>query len=276
MSATSNVIGNAKLHRVVEDQKELEKQFERILQDPDREKEQVPKLIRAVLDVLDLNASGLAARLSVSPATVARWFAGTTPHIREIRAMQELVKAHFAENRRIIGVSFFGRTVGIWRFDEFFERAASAKRVFVLKNWMGFQAGMNPRIKNSLKNLFANNQSLQICYAFLKGSEAATTFKNFHTEVAREFPDNIKWAELSDTERPMQMLGDVFASPFIIEYGDERIDVLLEVSVKVLESLDENDLSGFTTMFVELPEIQKHRLWAEWKEVLLKVPWFGE
>lgn len=274
MSTTTNGIGNAKLRRVVkkEEFQELERKFERILQDLDGEKEQVPALVRAVLEVLDLNSSGLAARLSVSPATVARWLAGTTPHIREIRAMLDLVKNHIAGSGRISGVSFFGRTIGIWRFDEFFERAVSAKRVYVLKNWMGFQAGMHPRIKNALKNLFANNQHLQICYAFLKGSEAATTFRNFHADIAGEFPANIKSAELALTELPMQMLGEVFASPFIIEYADERIDVLLEMPVKVLESFDENDLSGFTTIFVELPDLQKHRLWAEWKGVLTGVP----
>jgi hypothetical protein len=271
MSTTSNEHGKHGSQRHAgADRKlrELEKEFESIMQNPEQGK--VPALVRSVLEILNLNASGLATRLSVSPATVARWAGGTTPHVREIRAMQELVRARFAEPHQIVGVSFFGRTIGIWRFDEFFERAVSAKRVFVLKNWMGFQAGMNPRIKGALKALFAQNKHLQICYAFLKASEAATTFRNFHTEVAREFPENIKWAELTSAERPMQMLGDVFASPFILEYPDERIDVLLEMPVRVLEPMDENDLSGFTTILAELPDLQKHRLWAEWKEELFE------
>ncbi len=182
--------------------------------------------------------------------------------------MQELAREHLGGIRPGGGVSFYGRIVGVWQFDEFFERALRANTVYVLKNWMGFQAGMNPRIKDSLKHLFVRNRTIQICYAFPTTSEAATTFRNFRSEILDEFPSNVKWIELPGTATAIRMLGGLFASPFIIEYPDEKIDVLLEVPVKALATSDANDLSGFTTMFIEMPDIYKHRFWAEWKPVL--------
>jgi DNA-binding transcriptional regulator YiaG len=72
-----------------------EEQFEAIHANPTTQS--IQKLIPEVLDVLGLNPSQLAVRLNVSPATVARWIAGPTiPHLREIRAMRELVRSHFA------------------------------------------------------------------------------------------------------------------------------------------------------------------------------------
>jgi GNAT superfamily N-acetyltransferase len=248
---------------------QLQEKFEGVLTNPTNS-DKVRTLVRAVLEALNLNASQCAVRLNVSPATVARWLAGPTiPHVREIRALEELVRAHFAPVGQT-GVDFFGRALGIWRFDEFFIRALRAKRVYVLKNWMGFQAGMNSRMKDSLKNVFSENRDLRVCYAYLKGSEAATTFKNFYSEVAQEFPSNVMWSELLSSAKPIQMLGDVFASPFIMEYFDGRIDVLLEVPVRVLQSSDDNDLSGFTTILIELPDAHKHRLWEEWKIALAR------
>lgn len=247
---------------------EFEEEFESILSEPTTEA--MKRLTPRVLDVLRVNSSQLAAQLGVSPATVARWRTGKVAHKREIRAMQELVRAHFGAGKTVSGVDFHERMLGIWPFDEFFERATRARRVYVLKNWMGFQAGMNSRIKGALKKLFIDNEGLKICYAFLKGSEAAATFRNFCGEVKLEFPENIEWSELSGEDKPMRMLGDVFASPFIVEYLDDRIDVLLEVPVRVLSSKDANDLSGFTTVFIELPDLQKHRLWSEWKAVLTR------
>lgn len=245
---------------------EVERKFEEVMADANEKN--VPPLIRAVLEILQINASGLAVRLDVSPATVARWLSGTVPHIRQIREMRELIREKFAQTGQSGGVVFSGRTLGIWPFDEFFARAVHARRVYVLKNWMGFQAGMNPRIKTALKDLFSRNKDLQICYAYLQGSEAATTFKNFKAEVVHDFPHNVQSRELGHAAEPMKMLGDVFASPFILEYQDERIDVLLEVPVRVLATVDVNDLAGFATLFIELPDMQKHKLWAEWKPVL--------
>jgi hypothetical protein len=69
----------------------------------------------------------------------------------------------------------------------------------------------------------------------------------------------------------MRLLGGVFASPFIIEQRDGRVDILLQVPVKVIKSLDEFDLAGFTTLFLELSDTHKHRLWMQWRPLLEKI-----
>ncbi len=261
----------ATTHRMSEQMgsQELRGKFEEVLSQPT--KENAGALVGAVLEALELTASELATQLHVSPATVARWISKTsTPHSREIRTMQKFVKAKFAALDESGGIVFQDRTLGIWPFGEFFDRALSAKRVYVLKNQMGFHAGMSSNIKLSLKELLRHNRELQICYVYLKGSEAATTFKNFYKEIEDEFPSNVKSSELPNTARPMQMLGDVFASPFILEYVDDRIDVLIEVPVKVLATDDRNDLSGYTSVFIELPDAHKHQLWGEWKAELAR------
>ncbi len=236
-------------------------------------KEGVDTLVKDALGVLAMTGAELAAELDVSPATVARWLSGTTPHPREIRRMHELVRQHFSQSSEAEGVLFQNRTLGIWGFDVFFQRAHGARRVYCLKNLMGYQAGINYAVQDQLKQLFADNPDLQICYSFLKDSEAAATFKNFRAEIAREFAPNIKWKELPAGHKLMQMLGEVFASPFIIEYPDERVEVLLEVPLKVLRTSDPLDRSGFTTVFIELPDTHKYRMWAKWREELARVEW---
>src|SRR5579883_2172397 len=201
-------------------------------------KEGTETLVKDALSALKLTAAELAAELDVSPATVGRWLSGTTPHPRELRRMHELVRQRFSRPTEPEGVMFQNRALGIWGFDVFFKRAHGAKRVYCLKNLMGYQAGINYAVQDQLKQLFADNPDLQICYSFLKDSEAAATFKNFRAEIAREFAPNVKWKELPADHKLMQMLGEVFASPFIIEYPDDRVEVLLEVPLKVLRTSD--------------------------------------
>ncbi|MGA7291314.1 MAG: GNAT family N-acetyltransferase, partial [Terriglobales bacterium] len=142
-----------------------------------------------------------------------------------------------------------------------------------LKNLLGFQAGTNPLIKQQVKDLFTANSELRICYGYPRDSEAAMTFLNFRKELAGEWPRNIFWKDLQGDHEIMQLLGGVFASPFIIEQQDGRVDILLEVPVKVIRAVDEFDLAGHTSLFLELSDTHKHRMWLQWRPLLEKIEW---
>ena len=235
-----------------------------------------PELIQKAMETLDLKPSQLASALEVSAASVSRWTkldGGSAPHPRHLRAMQEMVRLRMNQLSEPQGIDFHRRKIGILSFEVFFKRAREARTVYVCKNLVGFQAGSNPAIKQQLKDLFAVNKELRICYGYPRDSEAAMTFLNFRKELAGEWPRNIFWREMEHDDELMQFLGSVFASPFIIEYGDGRVDVLLEVPVKVMQALDEFDLAGYTSLFLELSDTHKHRLWVQWRPALEKIEW---
>jgi len=171
------------------------------------------------------------------------------------------------------GFEFHGRTVGIWSLDTFFSRAKEAKTVYVLKNLLGFQPGTNPLVKQQLNDLFTVNSELRICHGYLRESEAAMTFLNIRKDIAGEWPRNIFWKELETDSEIMQRLGSVFASPFFIEQHDGRVDILLQIPVRVIRPLDEFDMAGYTTLYVELSDTHKHKMWVEWRPLLEKVEW---
>jgi Acetyltransferase (GNAT) family len=246
--------------------------FETVLASPSTNG--VGDLIVNTMRLLELKPSQLANTLEVSPASVSRWSSGVNPpHPRHLRSMQEMVRLRVLQQSEPEGFEFHGRKVGIWSFDTFFNRAREAKCVYVLKNLLGFQAGTNPIIKRQLKELFAKNSALRVCYGYPRDSEAAMTFLNFRKELAREWPRNIFWKELAADHEVMQLLGSVFASPFIIEQPDGRVDMLLEVPVRVVRTLDEFDLAGHTSLFLELSDTHKHRMWCQWRPALEKIEW---
>jgi GNAT superfamily N-acetyltransferase/transcriptional regulator with XRE-family HTH domain len=231
-------------------------------------------VVSSVLKLLDMNSSQLAVALEVSSASVSRWANGqAVPHARQLRSIQELVRLKIQQLSEPDGLDFHGRKVAILSLDSFFRKAREAKNVYVLKNFLGFQAGINPAVKHQLRNLFAANNDLKICYGYPKDSEAAMTFLSFKQEVGSEWPMNIYWKEVEHDDKLMHLLGSVFSSPFIIEHRDGRIDVLLEVPVKLVRGLDEYDLSGYMSLFVELSDSHKHRLWSLWKPALEAIAW---
>jgi len=251
---------------------DLLKSFETMLASPGTNG--IGDLILNTMKVLELKPSQLASALEVSPASVSRWSSGVNPpHQRHLRAMQEMVKLRVLQRSEPEGFEFHGRKIGIWSFDTFFSRAREAKTVYVLKNLLGFQAGTNPVIKQQLKELFTKNSDLRVCYGYPRDSEAAMTFLNFRKELAGEWPRNIFWKELAADHEVMRLLGNVFASPFIIEQPDGRVDMLLEVPVKVVRTLDEFDLAGHTSLFLELSDTHKHRMWLQWRPALEKIEW---
>jgi predicted GNAT family N-acyltransferase len=72
----------------------------------------------------------------------------------------------------------------------------------------------------------------------------------------------------------MQLLGSIFASPFIIEYPDGRVDILLEVPAKVVRTLDDAlDIASHTSLFIELSDTHKHQMWLQWRRALDKIDW---
>ena len=231
-------------------------------------------LILGALQALNLKPTQLATALEVSPASVSRWVSGSSsPHQRHVRALQDMLRGrmlHFTEPH---GIDIHGRKIAISTFDAFFRRAKEAKIVYVFKNILGFQAGMNPSIKQQLKDLFTFNPDLKICYGFSKDSEAAMTFLNFRRELASDWPRNIHWKEVPIDDEIMNLLGSVFASPFIIEHHDGRVDVLLETPVKILRTLNEYDLATHTSIFVELADTHKHQMWMQWRGALEKIEW---
>jgi predicted GNAT family N-acyltransferase len=250
----------------------LLKNFEEVIASPSNNG--IGELILNAMQTLDLKPSQLANALEVSGASVSRWTSGgNAPHPRHLRALQEMVRLKMLQLSEPEGFEFHGRKVGIWSFDTFFRRAREARAVYVLKNLLGFQAGTNPLIKQQLKDLFTSNSELRICYGYPRDSEAAMTFLNFRKELAGEWPRNIFWKELPAEHEIMQMLGGVFASPFIIEQHDGRVDILLEVPVKVIRAVDEFDLAGYTSLFLELSDTHKHRMWLQWRPLLEKIEW---
>lgn len=236
--------------------------------------EGIGELILKVMQTLDLKPSQLAAALEVSAASVSRWTSGeNAPHSRHLRAVQELVRLRNLQLSEPEGFEFHGRKVGIWSLDTFFRLAREAKTVYVFKNLLGFQPGTNPLVKQQLKDLFAVNNELRICHGYLRDSEAAMTFLNIRKDLAVEWPRNIFWKELDTNSEIMQRVGGVFASPFIIEQHDGRVDIMLQIPVKVIRPLDEFDMAGHTTLFVELSDTHKHRMWVEWRPLLEKIEW---
>jgi hypothetical protein len=231
-------------------------------------------LVSNALRTLEMTPSQLAIALDVSPASISRWTNGqTVPHARLLRAMQELVRLKIQEHSEPNGIQLHGRNIGIFGLDSFFRRAREAKNVYVLKNLLPFQAGVNPAVKQQLRNLFAANNELRICYGYPKDSEAAMTFLSFKRDVGSEWPMNIYWKEVDCDHELMQSLGSIFASPFIIEQRDGAIDVLLEVPVRILRGLDDYDQSSYMSLFAELSDTHKYRLWSHWKPILEQIAW---
>jgi predicted GNAT family N-acyltransferase len=247
----------------------------------DRPEQEIPQgtesakdLVTNGLQVLGMSPSQLAIALDVSPASVSRWINGqATPHQRHLRNLQDLINSKKQEREEPEGLQFHGRNLGIFSLDSFFRRARQARVVYVLKNLLGFQAGINPAVKQQLRTLFAENPTLRICYVFANGSEAAMTFLGFKKEVGSEWPANIFWKEVETGHPLMNSLGTLVASPFILEQQSGSIDVLLEVPVKVLRGLDEFDLSGSMSLLTELSDSHKYRFWSHWKPVLETVKW---
>lgn len=139
---------------------------------------------------------------------------------------------------------------------------------------------MNPETRRSLKSLFEHNSGLRICYLYPKDSEAALTFQNFRKEVASDWPQNICWKEVETNPRiadpeheTLHLLGSVFASPFIIEQRDGSLEVLLEVPARLIRARDSYDVSGYTSIFIELSDTHKNQLWRLWKPSLEKINW---
>jgi DNA-binding transcriptional regulator YiaG len=232
------------------------------------------ELITNVMQTLDLKPSQLASALEVSAASISRWTSGeNTPHSRHLRALQELVRLKMLQFSEPEGFEFHGRKIGIWSLDTFFSRAREAKIIYVFKNLLGFQPGTNPLVKQQLKDLLTVNNELRICHGYLRDSEAAMTFLNIRKDLAGEWPRNIFWKELEIDSEVMQRLGGVFASPFIIEQRDGRVDILLQIPVKVIRPLDEYDMAGHSTLYVELSDTHKHRMWMEWRPLLEKIEW---
>jgi len=224
------------------------------------------KLLEEISKTLEFNDLQLAQALDVSAASIGRWKAGKLPPTKQLRAIQEWLGLQI-EQLSECGVDFKGRKVGIYSVDAFFERARAARRVYVIKNAIGFQAGLSQEVKTKLRHLFAANAQLTVCYGFPQGSEASMSFLNFKSDVVSEWPRNILWRETAPDDPLMRKLGNVMASPYFIEYADGRIDLLLEVPACVVKGLDNLDAS-FISLFVEIGESQKVRMWSEWKQLL--------
>jgi hypothetical protein len=190
--------------------------------------------------------------------------------LKAIVDTQELVKLRLSEPD---GVDLRGRKVGILGFDSLFRKAQGAKSLYVLKSLLGFQAGVNPAVKQQLRSLFAANPNLKIFYGFPRGSEAAMTFLGFKKEVGFEWPMNVYWKEIEDNHPLTSLLGTVFACPFFIEHEDGRVEVLLEVPVKVVCGIDQYDLAGYASLLVELSDTHMYRLWSIWKSALEGIQW---
>jgi DNA-binding transcriptional regulator YiaG len=233
------------------------------------------EVINKTMQLLELKPSQLASALEVSAASVSRWTTGiSSPHSRHLRAMQEMVRLRRLQFCEPDSFEFHGRKVAISSIDTFFRRAREAKSVYVFKSMLGFQAGMYPAIKQQLRDLFTFNNRLRICYGFPQDSEAAMTFLNFRRELGGEWPRNILWKELSVDHEVMQLLGSIFASPFIIEYQDGRVDILLEVPAKVVRTLDDDfAIASHASLFIELSDTHKHQMWLQWRRALEKIEW---
>lgn len=234
----------------------------------------IQELISNVLDTLDLKPSQLASALEVSQASVSRWLSGgNIPHQRHFRALQELLRSRSNSAPKIDGIDFHGRKLAIYGVDTFFSRAQEAKNVFILKKLLGFQAGVNASVHQQLREVFVANPEVKVMYAFPFDSETAMTFLNLRRNLAPDWPENIFWKELDTTHELMQLFGELFVSSFIIEHKDGRIEIMLEVPVKTLKPIDEFDLATYTSLFLELSDSHKYRMWVQWRSALEKIEW---
>jgi predicted GNAT family N-acyltransferase len=233
------------------------------------------ELIRKSVQLLELKPSQLANALEVSQASVSRWMNKPTiaPHPRHLRALQEMVRLKLLQNTEPEWSEFRGRKLALFSFDAFFRIAREATRVYVMKNSLGFRAGMSLAIKQQLKDLFTLNERLRLYYGYAQGSEAAMTFMNFRRELVSEVPGRIFWKQFEPTHELMKMLGSLFSSPFFIEYDDGRVEILLEVPVKVMRTQDEFDVASSASMFLEISETHKHQMWSMWHRPLECAEW---
>jgi transcriptional regulator with XRE-family HTH domain len=234
----------------------------------------VPEVLAKAMQELDLKPSQLAVALDVSQASVSRWMSGgNSPHLRHLRAIENLLRSRTAVPPEKDGVEFRGRKLGIYGVDGFFHRARQAKNLFILKKSLGFQAGMNSAVHQQLREVFVANPSVKIFYAFPRDSEPAMTFLNLRRELAPEFPNNIYWKEFEPDQELMKLFGEMQASCFILENPDGSIDIMLEVPVRTLTPIDEFDLATFTTVFLEMSDSHKYRMWVQWRGALEKIEW---
>ncbi len=238
---------------------------ERVTKEPSSDS--LKELLEEIGKSLGFNDLQLAQALDVSAASIGRWKAGKLPPTKQLRGIQEWLGLQI-EQLSESGVEFKRRKVGIYSIDAFFERAKTAKTIYVIKNAIGFQAGLSQEVKGKLRHLFgAANPQLKVCYGFPQGSEASMSFLNFKSDVVGEWPRNILWRETPPDDPLMRMLGNVMASPYFIEYADGRIDLFLEVPANVVKGLDDLDAS-FISLFIEIGESHKVRMWSEWKALL--------